>query len=214
MNAADVVIEPDTAEDNLPGEVEVPPSRSSADVVGELEAKRSRGVELTARLEQVTAELEELRQARARLLVDGKPDGPVAKRIAALTEEVAGLEAALGLLADDQSKLQAEHAGAELHEAREAEGEAMEAARDALDVVEAGVREAARQILPLGDSFDQSMRVARGAENEANRLARRADPSLSDMQPERLARVARRRTALLELVEHVRRWARDNAGNG
>jgi hypothetical protein len=122
--------------------------RTSADVGAELEQRRTRRAALEDRLSHARAELDRLRTARARSLVEGTK-GPTPQEIATLAEESDSIAAALELLAGDVANLEAEGKATARVEAEQAANEAINVALKSFAELDTLFRRVAREtILP------------------------------------------------------------------
>lgn len=180
--------------------------RASAGVAAELAQRKARQAELTDRLALTNADLHAKRGARARALAEGKK-APGAAEVAALAEECDGITAALTLLAEDVTTLQGEGQAAQLAEAEEAQSVAIEHAERAVAELDTTLRRAfASSVAPASDAFSAMMIVARSADDELDRLQRRASTKELPILPGKSERVLRSRMVLLGVVASLRSY--------
>lgn len=184
-------------------------TRTSGTIAGEIESRSTRRAELEQRHTAVEDDLKRLRAERARSLVDGVA-GPSAKALAALVEEQGALVAALALLADDVLALQAESEKVNIAEGEQAQGEAIRAAQDALDKLEAVLRSVvASAIAVASDKYDAMMKISRRCDDDLERLRVKAGKP-ARLGPGRAEDILKHRTPLLILVASLRTYCDDS----
>ena len=184
-----------------------PAPRASAAVGADLAERRAFSAALSERLASVNADLHTARAARARAIAEGKP-APKASEIATLAEDGDGITAALALIAERVTTLQAEETTAQLAEAETAQAAAIAEASEKIAALDAALRQAVVSIVaPASDTFNAALTAARRADDDLDRLKRKASAEpLPDVRG-KAERVIDRRSRLLALVEDLRKYA-------
>lgn len=182
------------------------PTRSAAQISGELGRRQERHTALQQRRADVTAALTAARAARARALVDETP-GPTDHEIAALAEEATAIASALELLGADIAKLESAGVDATIGEAAEQARAAIAAAAAAMEALDAALREViASTIVPAADRFAEAMTAARADVRRHEHLVAAKTGVHAAPWASPAEQVLHRRGVLLHLVEELRTY--------